>query len=63
MNMGMIRFLERSKKYMTETEENESEATGEKSPIKLNKHGDPDTKLRFNVRRMLAEMEVQRKKN
>lgn len=58
----MIRFLERSKKYMTETEENESEEK-KGSPIKLNKDGSANTKLRFNVRRMLVEIEGQRTKN
>ena len=52
----MIRFLERSKKYMTETEENESE--NKEQSIRLYKDGTVNTKLRFNVRRMMAEIEV-----
>ena len=54
----MIKFLERSKKYTTETEENSSEAT-----IRLNKDGTPSTKSRFNARRILAKIAFERKQN
>ena len=47
--LNMIRFLERSKKYTTETEENSSEAAR-----RLNKDGIPNPKSRFNARRVLA---------
>ena len=55
---GIIHFLERSKKYTTETEDNSSESR----EIKLNKDGTPE-KSRFNARKILAQMEVQRKKH
>ena len=47
--INMIRFLERSKKYTTETEENSTEGH-----VRLNKDGTPNTKSRFNARRILA---------
>ena len=52
----MIRFLERSKKYTTETETHSSDAN-----IRLNKDGTPNTKSRFNARRVLEQMEIKRK--
>ena len=59
--MHVMKLLERSKKYLTETEENSSEAQDDK--IRLKKDGTPNTKSRFNARKILANMEEQRQKN
>ena len=53
-----MKLLERSKKYLTETEDNTSEAQDDK--IRLKKDGTPNTKSRFNARKILANMEEQR---
>ena len=53
----MIKFLERSKRYTTETEENSSSDWG---AIRLDKDGSPDPKSRFNARKLIAHLEIQR---
>ena len=55
----MIKVLERSKKYTTETEQDESNSES----IKLNKDGSPCVKSRFNARSVLKKMSEQRQKN
>ena len=55
----MIKVLERSKKYTTETEQDESNS----ETIKLNKDGSPCVKSRFNARSVLKKMSEQRQKN
>ena len=57
----MIRILERSKKYMTETEEPSSGSAKEEA--RLNKDGSLNTEKRFNVRNIVSKLKENQRKN